>query len=125
MRIRTKPPIAIGVLESISVSNSPLLVRLTKNTFFDSLSGVSADVILSRSSKYCQYNPAQAIPSPFFVNFTLPISGVTRLPVHDVLKYPVPASIIDFGLGVTFLPPTLISTLSFIDKHSVPFNNKS
>ena len=91
------------------------------------LSGVSTEVILSKSSKYCQYKPPQAIPFPFLLMVTVAISFLISSAFQEVLKYPVPASIFRFSnfVGSIILSPTLTSSISVIETQSVPLNNNA
>src|SRR5690554_1871403 len=125
--IRIKSPTFTWVSSLIRDIFSPVSVFFFRNTCFFNFNGVSAGIILSRSSKYCQYRAPQAIPSPFLLISTSAIWGVISLSFHDVLKYPVPASIFtssNFRFEI-FSPPTSTSTVSVTDSQSLPCNNRA
>src|SRR5690606_24990304 len=115
----------------IGMSTGPRSVFFCKNSFLLSFRFVSEKVILSRSSKYCQYTAPHEgftvpdfLPSSVTVTLIFPISGFTLTPSIILLKYPVPSSCFSFLLSNIWLPRLICTCLSAVNQLS-PCNSNA
>ena len=127
MRTITLSPNFSLVFFVIGTITGPLADACSKNSFLLSFKGVLCVVILSKSSKYCQYKAPQATPSSSFCRLTLPISGFISFLSHEVLKYPVPASTCEPSIlvGSISLSPSLIFTILLLSSQLAPVSNRA